>query len=68
MMLSEEAVFEKLKNVIDPELFVNVVDLGLIYGVKLKPGGPHLPAQPPATRRGLRRRLLRLRLHRRQRQ
>jgi metal-sulfur cluster biosynthetic enzyme len=39
MNLSEEAVFEKLKNVIDPELFVNVVDLGLIYEVKLKPAG-----------------------------
>jgi len=38
MTISEEAVFEKLKNVIDPELFVNVVDLGLIYEVKLKPG------------------------------
>ena len=37
MAVSEEAVFEKLKNVIDPELFVNVVDLGLIYGIKLKP-------------------------------
>ena len=38
MTISEEAIFEKLKNVIDPELFVNIVDLGLIYEVKLKPG------------------------------
>jgi metal-sulfur cluster biosynthetic enzyme len=27
-------VLEKLKNVIDPELFVNIVDLGLIYEIK----------------------------------
>lgn len=33
MALSEDAVLEKLKNVIDPELFVNIVDLGLIYEV-----------------------------------
>lgn len=34
--LSEEVVFEQLKKVIDPELFVNIVDLGLIYTVELK--------------------------------
>jgi len=31
--LSEERVREMLKEVKDPELFVNIVDLGLIYGV-----------------------------------
>lgn len=31
MPLSEDGVMEALKNVIDPELFVNIVDLGLIY-------------------------------------
>ena len=35
MALSQDAVLEKLKNVIDPELFVNIVDLGLIYEIKL---------------------------------
>ncbi len=35
MSLSEAAVFEDLKQVIDPELFVNIVDLGLIYNVDL---------------------------------
>jgi len=34
MAVTQDAVFEKLKNVIDPELFVNIVDLGLIYEVK----------------------------------
>lgn len=34
---TEEAVREWLKEVKDPELFVNIVDLGLIYGVALSP-------------------------------
>jgi len=34
MALTQDAVFEKLKNVIDPELFVNIVDLGLIYEIQ----------------------------------
>ena len=33
--ISQDAVIEKLKNVIDPELFVNIVDLGLIYEISL---------------------------------
>ncbi|MEO8272207.1 MAG: iron-sulfur cluster assembly protein [Aureliella sp.] len=35
--LCEEKVREQLKQVIDPELFVNIVDLGLIYVVDLAP-------------------------------
>ena len=35
MAIAEEKVREALKQVIDPELFVNVVDLGLIYDVKI---------------------------------
>lgn len=34
--LSEDHVREALKSVIDPELFVNIVDLGLIYTVTVK--------------------------------
>ena len=33
MPLQEDHVREQLKKVIDPELFVNIVDLGLIYVV-----------------------------------
>lgn len=33
MAINEDTVREELKKVIDPELFVNVVDLGLIYVV-----------------------------------
>jgi metal-sulfur cluster biosynthetic enzyme len=35
MSLSEDVIREELKKVIDPELFVNIVDLGLIYNVDI---------------------------------
>jgi metal-sulfur cluster biosynthetic enzyme len=35
MPVAEDSVREALKNVIDPELFVNIVDLGLIYEIKV---------------------------------
>ena len=36
MALTEDHVREELKKVIDPELFVNIVDLGLIYKVEFE--------------------------------
>ena len=36
--VTEEAVLEALRDVYDPEIPVNVVDLGLIYGVKIENG------------------------------
>ena len=36
MPIHEDHVREALKKVIDPELFVNIVDLGLIYGVDIQ--------------------------------
>ena len=33
---SEEDLWEALKDVVDPELGINVVDLGLIYGLHLE--------------------------------
>lgn len=35
MPIVEDKVREALKNVIDPELFVNIVDLGLVYEIKI---------------------------------
>jgi metal-sulfur cluster biosynthetic enzyme len=35
MVIEEDKVREALKQVIDPELFVNIVDLGLIYDVRI---------------------------------
>jgi metal-sulfur cluster biosynthetic enzyme len=37
MPLTEEHVREALKLVIDPELFVNIIDLGLVYTVTVAP-------------------------------
>src|SRR6187431_1725731 len=35
MPVAEDIVREALKSVVDPELFVNIVDLGLIYDIKI---------------------------------
>jgi probable FeS assembly SUF system protein SufT len=41
--LSEKVVYDQLRKVFDPEIPVNVVDLGLIYDVSIQPqdGGQH---------------------------
>ena len=35
----KEAVLEALRNVFDPELGINIVDLGLVYDVQIDPEG-----------------------------
>jgi metal-sulfur cluster biosynthetic enzyme/nitrite reductase/ring-hydroxylating ferredoxin subunit len=35
--VSEDRLREELKQVVDPELFVNIIDLGLVYALDLKP-------------------------------
>jgi metal-sulfur cluster biosynthetic enzyme len=35
--LTEDRVREELKKVIDPELFVNIIDLGLVYVIAFEP-------------------------------
>jgi metal-sulfur cluster biosynthetic enzyme len=37
MALTEEEVFTALKDCYDPEIPVNIVDLGLVYAVRIKP-------------------------------
>jgi metal-sulfur cluster biosynthetic enzyme len=37
MAVNEETVREALKQVIDPELFINIIDLGLVYVVEVVP-------------------------------
>ena len=39
MFITEDIVFAALKSVIDPELGLNIVDLGLIYSVDIKEAG-----------------------------
>ena len=34
-MVSDKDVLDSLRSVLDPELGINIVDLGLIYGVKV---------------------------------
>ena len=36
MVITENQVREKLKAVKDPELFINIVDLGLIYEIRIQ--------------------------------
>jgi metal-sulfur cluster biosynthetic enzyme len=35
-MITEDAVFEAVKEIIDPEVGINIVDMGLIYGVDIE--------------------------------
>ena len=46
MPITEDQVREELKKVIDPELFVNIVDLGLIYVVTCSLRIPTRPMSP----------------------
>lgn len=36
MPLTEDTVREALKQVIDPELYINIIDLGLVYVIDVK--------------------------------
>ncbi|HEY9772243.1 MAG TPA: metal-sulfur cluster assembly factor [Planktothrix sp.] len=36
--LQEDVVLESLRMVVDPELGISIVDLGLIYGIEIKEG------------------------------
>ena len=36
--VTEDQVIEKLREVFDPEIPVNIVDLGLVYGIDIRPG------------------------------
>lgn len=55
-MLSPDSLRQSLTRVIDPELFLNIVDLGLVYGIEVNPDQqvtvtmtmttPHCPMGP----------------------
>ncbi len=52
MAIAEDTIREALKEVIDPELFVNIVDLGLIYDIKqndAEEGGNHVEVDMTMT-------------------
>lgn len=35
-MLSQDAIYESLKQVYDPEVGINIVDMGLVYGLEIE--------------------------------
>jgi len=41
-MLTKERVIEALKEVFDPEIPINIVDLGLIYGIEIEGNKVHV--------------------------
>lgn len=41
-MVTPEQIYERLKKVMDPELHINIVDLGLIYDVKTEGGNANI--------------------------
>ena len=41
-IVTRQAVIDIMKNVYDPEIPVNVVDLGLVYGVEVDEGDVHV--------------------------
>ncbi len=53
--LPEATVWEQLRNVYDPEIPVNIVDLGLVYDLKIAPlpgGGSRVDVQMTLTAQG----------------
>jgi probable FeS assembly SUF system protein SufT len=53
--VSEEAVWNQLKNVYDPEIPVNIVDLGLVYDLRIEPlpaGGSSVQVAMTLTAQG----------------
>lgn len=44
MAVTEQDVLNMLKQCYDPEIPVNIVDLGLIYGIKIDPPAEQSPA------------------------
>jgi len=39
---SEDAIRDALRDVVDPEVGLNVVDLGLVYAIEVSPGRVHV--------------------------
>lgn len=51
-MITEEAIYEQLKEVLDPEIQIDVVNLGMIYGVFIDNGGDKVTVRMTLTTMG----------------
>ncbi len=51
-MISEEAIYEQLKEVLDPEIQIDVVNLGMIYGVTIVGDGSKVIVRMTLTTMG----------------
>ncbi len=49
-MISQEQIIDKLRECLDPELGVNIIDLGLVYGVNIE--GPRVSVMMTLTTPG----------------
>lgn len=50
--MTEEAIYEQLKEVLDPEIQIDVVNLGMIYGVTIEEGGDKVTVKMTLTTMG----------------
>ncbi len=51
-MITKEAVYEQLKEVLDPEIQIDVVNLGMIYGVQILDEGKRVIVRMTLTTMG----------------
>lgn len=51
-ILTDMQVLNSLKSVIDPELMVNIVDLGLVYNIHINPETKHIIVEMTLTSTG----------------
>lgn len=49
MLITEDIVMEAIKPVLDPEVNLSIVDLGLIYGVEIKENGKKVTVEMTLT-------------------
>ena len=49
MLISEDIVFEALKSVVDPEIGLNIVELGLVYGTDIENEGKKVAVRMTLT-------------------
>lgn len=49
MLLTEDMVFEALKPIVDPEIGIGIVELGLIYGAEFEDDGKKVTVEMTLT-------------------